>query len=43
VCAGCMVRNQSSARICNLEFEGAIEIPLQICIQGVSERVFDNK
>jgi hypothetical protein len=38
-----MVRNQSCAWICHLEFDEAVEIPLQICMQGVSERIFDNK
>ncbi len=42
-CAGCMVRNQSGAWICHLEFDEAVEISLEICIQGVSERLFDNK
>jgi hypothetical protein len=32
-----MVRNQSSAWICHLKFDEAVEIPLQICMQGVSE------
>ena len=38
-----MVRNQRSAWICHLEFDGAVEIPLQICMQGVTNRLFDNK
>jgi hypothetical protein len=38
-----MVRNQSSAWICHMEFNGTIEIPLQICMQGVCGRLFDKK